>query len=88
MDECLRVGGADTTAGISLVVNSMWEHLLHARTATFNALLRRYAASGDSESAFNLAVHVMGRHPQTAPNAESWTLLLQTCMQSTRGRYD
>ena len=86
LDECLRVGGTDI-AGISQVVRSMWEHGIHATTATFNALLRRYAESGDSESSYNLLTGVMMASAGTYPNEESWSLVLTSCLQSRKGLF-
>lgn len=84
LDECLRQGGGDT-AGIEVVIRCMWEQQLHARTGTFNALLRRYAESGDAESAFNMATGVMRESTHTRPNAESWALVLAACLKSRKG---
>lgn len=86
LDECLRVGGTDT-AGISQVVRSMWDHGIHATTSTFNALLRRYAESGDSESSYNLLTGVMMESAGTYPTEESWSLVLTSCLQSRKGLY-
>ena len=56
MDECMRVGDV---SGVHFVSEMMWRHKLWARTSTFNALLRRYAESGDGESAYYLVKDVM-----------------------------
>eukprot|EP01041_Mallomonas_annulata_P006410 gene6410-12961_t len=84
MDECLQIG--DLT-GVHFVSETMWNNKLWARTSTFNALLHRYAESGDAESAYKLIHDVMQHSELTKPNGESWTLLLQACAKSARGRF-
>ena len=86
LDECMRLGGTDT-AGISLVVRKMWENHIHARASTFNALLRRYAESGDAESAYNLLTGLLMKSSSTNPNSESWSLVLTSCLKSRKGRF-
>lgn len=94
LDECLRVG--DVT-GMRFVAQRMWEEGISVRTSTCNALLRRYAEDGDAEGAYSL-VHGVMRNSSlgtrssvdvqlTAPNPETWTLLLQACLPTRKGRF-
>ena len=94
LDECLRVG--DVT-GMRFVAQRMWEEDIPVRTSTCNALLRRYAEDGDAEGAYSLVHGVMkncsiGMRSSvdaqlTAPNSETWTLLLQACLSTRKGRF-
>lgn len=94
LDECLRVG--DVT-GMRFVAQRMWEEGIPVRTSTCNALLRRYAEDGDAEGAYSLVHGVMkncsiGTRSSvdaqlTAPNSETWTLLLQACLPTRKGRF-
>jgi len=84
MDECLRVG--DLT-GVSFVSETMWNKKIWARSSTFNALLHRYAESGDGESAFRLVHDVMEKNELTRPNTMSYKLLLRACAKTERGRF-
>jgi hypothetical protein len=94
LDECLRVG--DVT-GMRFVAQRMWEEDIPVRTSTCNALLRRYAEDGDAEGAYSLVHGVMkncslGTRSSvdaqlTAPNSETWTLLLQACLPTRKGRF-
>jgi hypothetical protein len=84
VDECLRVGDVN---GVKFVAQKMWVNGLYARTNTFNALLHRYASSGDGESAYRLVSNVMMPSEETKPNSETWALLLQSCLRTSRGRY-
>jgi hypothetical protein len=65
----------------------MWEHSIHATTSIFNALLRRYAESGDSESSYNLLTGAMMESVGTYPTEESWSLVLTSCLKSRKGLY-
>ena len=82
--ECMLLGDVN---GVKFVVQKMWASGLYARTSTFNVLLRKYADSGDGESAYALVKSVMEQNEQTRPNSETYSLLLESCMRTQRGRY-
>lgn len=82
--ECMLLGDVN---GVKFVVQKMWASGLYARTSTFNVLLRKYADSGDGESAYALVKSVMDQNEQTRPNSETYSLLLEACMRTQKGRY-
>lgn len=84
ISECLNAGDPK---GVRFVVQQMWDHRIHSRTSTFNALLTRYAENGDGESAYHLVHDVMLKSNATRPDTETWVLLLTSCLKTTRGRY-
>ena len=82
--ECMLLGDVN---GVKFIVQKMWASGLYARTSTFNVLLRKYADSGDGESAYKLVKSVMEGNEQTRPNSETYSLLLEACMRTQKGRY-
>lgn len=56
-----------------------------ARTSTFNALLKQFAANGDVESAHNIIYDVMMKDELTQPNSDTWGLYLECCTNSPKG---
>jgi len=83
VDECLLLGDVSS---VQFIVAQMNVKNLYARASTFNAVLRRYAETGDAESALAL-VRDMASDEHSRPNDESYALLLQACARTTRGRF-
>ena len=83
VDECLLLGDVSS---VQFIVAQMNVKNLYARASTFNAVLRRYAETGDAESALAL-VRDMAADEHSRPNDESYALLLQACARTTRGRF-
>ena len=82
--ECMLLGDVN---GVKFLVQKMWASGLYARTSTFNVLLRRYADSGDGESAYALVKSVMEKNEQTTPNSDTYALLLESCLRTQKGRF-
>ena len=83
IDECLRCGGLEASKFITVQMNVQG---IHARTSTFNAVLRRYASNGDGESAY-LLLKEMRQTEQTAPDSDSYALLLEAFAKSEKCRF-
>ena len=83
VDECLRAGGLDACKFITIQMNV---NSIFARTSTFNSVLRRYAENGDGESAYALLKEMCGSE-QTTPDAESYSLLLQSFSRTEKCRF-
>ena len=84
IDEALRIGDVE---GIELIVEQMVSKNLYAHTSTFNKLLQRYASNGDCEAAYECFNTIMMSDNSTKPDSDSIDLLLQSCIQSKKGRY-
>lgn len=83
VDECLKTG--DISA-VNYIIAQMNVLNLYAGTPTFNSVLKRYAESGDGESAYQLLAE-MREQPHTEPDAESLALVLEACALTERGRH-
>ena len=62
---------------------------LYASTSTFNKLIQRYAANGDSEAAYECITKIMcnNNDNSTRPDSDTIDLLLLSCIKTKKGQY-
>jgi hypothetical protein len=84
IEGCLSLGDH---ANIMNILQTMRQKQIPLRTSTCNSLLKQYVVNTDAENAYRFYVDVMKDSELCKPNADSYSLLLDSCLQSSRGLY-